>query len=184
MPFASPKRQPDFTEKTPSPARVHPLAPYIIVRISRSSSVADTGMSHTDRPPMKGVEESHGDDACGAGLSPQRAVRDRRTADPRAGGRHGADQGAGLRHLPQRFARQGGAIPGHSVPARPRPRSGRRDRRGRRRRRRLGAGPAGRRRLERRLLRPLRPLPPRRVLRLRDRPGHRHHLRRRLRAST
>ena len=46
------------------------------------------------------------------------------------------------------------------------------------------AGPAGRRRLERRLLRALRPLPPRRLLRLRDRPGHRHHVRRRLRAST
>ena len=38
------------------------------------------------------------------------------------------------------------------------------------------AGPEGGRRLERRLLRLLRPLPPRRVLRLRARPDHRHHV--------
>ena len=41
--------------------------------------------------------------------------------DSGAGRRVGADQGAGVRHLPQRFDHQGGAFPGNSVPAGSRP---------------------------------------------------------------
>ena len=120
-------------------------------------------------------EAFHGGDACRAGLGPEGPFRDRGTADPgaRAGGVRIKVQACGICHSDS--LTKEGLLPGHPVPAGPRPRGGRRDRCGRPRRRRMGAGPAGRRRLERRLLRVLRPLPPRRVLRLRARPGHRHH---------
>ena len=57
---------------------------------------------------------------------------------PEPGPRRGADQSPGLRRLPQRFADQGGILPGHPISARAGPRSGRRDRC-----RRRGRGAAG-----------------------------------------
>ena len=44
-------------------------------------------------------------------------LTDSHMESPGAGRRIGADQGAGLRHLPQRFAHQGGNLPRHSLPA-------------------------------------------------------------------
>ena len=48
---------------------------------------------------------------------PEGPFRDRGTADIGAGRRVGADQGSGMRHLPQRFTGQGGAVSGDRVPS-------------------------------------------------------------------
>jgi NAD(P)H-dependent flavin oxidoreductase YrpB (nitropropane dioxygenase family) len=89
-------------------------------RFLKSLDISSSGKSRTDRRQYGNDDDSrYRDDEGSADFQTGRRFRDRRTCGPGAGSGTGANQGTGLRHLPQRRRYERGDVSLDSVPPYP-----------------------------------------------------------------